>query len=797
MGQLDFKGLNERIMDRILELLAEFCPGGKRRGVEYCAANINGSPGGSFSFNTETGLWSDFSTGQSGKDFIALYAAQRAIDMGRAYKELADHIGFQDFPDVVPTRRTNVPSPKPVEPRAAPIPVPTAPSEPPDFKHPVFGEPVAHWTYRDESGNVLFHVARYEPPDSRKQIVPWSWDGERWQMKSLPAPRPLFNLDKIAQSPSGKVLVVEGEKAAVACEQLTNRIVTTWPNGGASWKKANFEPLRGRVVTLWPDADAPGIKCMNALGDYLQTLGCDVTILRVETDGGGFDAADALAKGWTHADLAKFAAPISFKMDMKKPAPKPESRPEPRVEPKQPEPPQEDEEPPHPAELVLVPEVMPPEYFDPPAAVDIRITDERREPLPASLMAFFEDNGILVKPKQNEPRPTMSNVLRFLGGFPGLRDSLWYDEFYQQRRTTWLSENGQTTHWEERHDRELCALLQDEFAFHGITPHVIEAATWTFALRRKRSEPQEWISSLTWDGTPRIEQFFTTHMGAVDNPYMRAISMNFWVSMVARALEPGCKADCAVILEGPQGGKKSQACAAIGGKWHCECNAPASDKDFLMSMRGRLLIEIAELDSFARTDPATVKKVLTCREDVFRPPYGREVVSHPRRCVFIGTTNQSEYLFDETGARRFWPVAVSDIKIPEIKRDREQLFAEAYHAFKAGVSWWETPTEETKAEQEARYIDDVWHPVVKAYLQGRTRVTIHEIATDALKIDLGRIDRKVSVRIGKILRRINFFPKVVFNGTSSVKMFCRDGIADGVSPARIVQTSVPLDSAEA
>ena len=212
-----------------------------------------------------------------------------------------------------------------------------------------------------------------------------------------------------------------------------------------------------------------------------------------------------------------------------------------------------------------------------------------------------------------------------------------------------------------------------------------------------------------------------------------------------------------VVLEGAQGIGKTNALRAIGGEWYTEAHEAVTSKDFFMTMQGKLLIEIAELDSFSRAEVTRIKQVITCKTDRFRAPYGRSAKDNPRQCVFVGTTNESHYLRDHTGGRRFWPMKCGKIDLELIKQNREQFFAEAVTRFKAGEPWYEMPIE-THEEQEQRRQVDEWEEPIADHLSNPTiaETTVFEIATECLKFDVPKIDRSVQIRIAAALRKLGW-----------------------------------------
>lgn len=175
-----------------------------------------------------------------------------------------------------------------------------------------------------------------------------------------------------------------------------------------------------------------------------------------------------------------------------------------------------------------------------------------------------------------------------------------------------------------------------------------------------------------------------------------------------------------------------------------------------MEIQGKLIIEFAELDAMGRAEANSIKKVITSRVDRFRPPYARAARDFPRQCVFVGTTNEDNYLKDHTGARRFWPVSCGEIDIATISACREQLFAEALVKLNAGETWWEVPEEDAVAQQEARREVDVWESLVDNFLIGKSETTVNDIAQKCLEIEPSHLDRLSQCRIAKCLRSLGW-----------------------------------------
>lgn len=240
----------------------------------------------------------------------------------------------------------------------------------------------------------------------------------------------------------------------------------------------------------------------------------------------------------------------------------------------------------------------------------------------------------------------------------------------------------------------------------------VNQAVNQIANENKFHPVKEYLDKLTWDKKPRINNFLKKYLNAVGpKTYLQAVSRKFLCAMVARIYEPGIKFDHVMILEGPQGIGKSTSSNILGGDFFTDTGIPnIGDKESYLVLQGKWLIELGELSSMRKADIEKLKAYIVATADDIRPPYGRRIQKFLRQCVFIGTTNSDQYLSDSSGNRRFWPVKVTKCDIEALKRDRDQLFAEAKHIWEKGETLYLSGNEEELAiiEQNKRMYHDPW-----------------------------------------------------------------------------------------
>jgi predicted P-loop ATPase len=407
------------------------------------------------------------------------------------------------------------------------------------------------------------------------------------------------------------------------------------------------------------------------------------------------------------------------------------------------------------------------------------------------------------------PLANLNNAVAILEHDPRLQGLLWFDEFLQRMLT-----GDPVREWTEADDGNLTLYMQRAIGVQKMGIDSVRQAARIMAYRNVRNCVRDWLSSLTWDRTPRIEAFFVDIFGADDTAYTRAAGRNFWISLVARALNPGCQVDNMVVLEGTQGIQKSSALQIIAGDWYAaQHESPGNMRAFAEVLQGKIIAEIEEMHAFSRVENEAIKKAITVRKDRFRPSgahgYAKD---HPRTCIFAGTTNRDDWNKDETGARRQWPIRCEFVELELLRANREQYFAEAVGIYRrvhadalpaervaAGAAWWLMPEEETKAEQAARYDADPWMDQIAKFVAIVSSATVGEIMEEALKIEIARFTRSDQMRVAACLRVLGWKQKNSRVGGRVLKVWyppareeaTSDQVATG-GYTQVVDSSIPF-----
>lgn len=767
MDKVDFQAVVSAALNAVGHLLPEWLPDGRRVNHEWVSTNPLRADrkAGSFSVNMNTGKWADFATDDKGGDLLSLYAYLFNLKPIEAARELHARLNVPLIKD----GELPAPGASPAKGKETSwVPVLPVPADAPEAHkaHVVRGFPEVAYCYRDQVGALLGYIYRFVNSSGGKETLPHVYcrnlktGAHEWRWMAFPEPRPLYGLDVLAAKPDATVLLVEGEKCKdVAQAAFPDFAVVSWPGGTKAIGKVDWSPLAGRKVMLWPDADSqreklsraekdagvdpeskpllpaekqPGLRAMLEIGQVLLGMDCVVWLIDVpapEEMKGGWDVADAIQiDGWT--------AEVALEW-MKKRLNR------------------------------LVPQAL---------------ASAPAEDVPAvgELMAEDADwMASLLRNDEGKLQAVVSNAYLILTHADAWQGVLAFDEFSGKviKRRAPPYRGGEAGEWNDADATKLQMWLQMRWGLMIRHSNIADDAAKAVAFENRVHVVREWLHALPqWDGVERLPVWLDDVYGAGVNEYTSHIGQGWLVSAVARVMQPGCKVDEMIVLEGGQGaGKSTSIRELVGEDWYLETFENPSGKDFYITLAGKWLIEIGELNSFNKADQTQIKISVSRRDDTFRAPYDKYSSKHPRQCVFVGTTNADEYLADATGGRRFLPIACfGPVNLEYIRNNRLQLWAEALSKYKAGFKYWELPKKLAQDEQEKRFVADVWEDRVFQWLDGEmeslkypplyrgsggvvpdfvVEVKTVDILVHAIGMALDKVGKPEEMRVANILRR--------------------------------------------
>lgn len=654
---------------------------------------------------------------------------------------------------------------------------------------------VKTWEYALD-GQLFGYVARFERVSSDGEIVKdtvartWCENieeggrgGFRWHWKQWEAPRPLYVPAALLSADlSLPVVIVEGEKCAEAGHQLLGHEFdfVSWPGGCKAWALAAWGWLMGRTVYLWPDCDAqrerltkaereagidpatkpllpehkqPGIGAMVHIGTkLLADYCCTVFMCQVPKPGSvadGWDIADAIAQGWDADQVRAFIrGAVAFRP--------------------------------------VVDEARAKAATSTPS---IAAAEEAGEVISWRKFLLETDRGAI--------KPARENVVLAMCGLttpdgkhvPGIEEAqgvVAFNDFTncveKLRDTPWGTKAGV---WDEVEELELGNWLSRAHWLPPMSRQTLEEATLMVARRHRIHPARERFEALrgTWDKTKRLRTWLQRccraegrlqageeqsdleerlHNLADADPlgqYLARVGTWVVMALAARVLQPGCKFDYMLILEGGQGMGKSTLARVLGGQWFADTGLVLGDKDSYQNLQGVLVYEWGELDSLTRAEVTKVKQFISSQVDRFRASFDRRPRDYPRQVVFIGTTNESHYLSDPTGNRRFWPVRVErQIDLKWLRENLDQMMAEALHYLDEGARFHPTASEQTnlfEPQQAERAVENALESAIRRYLydenqkvgmNGLNGTLINEITLAELLNALGiSVDKQTQV----------------------------------------------------
>lgn len=276
---------------------------------------------------------------------------------------------------------------------------------------------------------------------------------------------------------------------------------------------------------------------------------------------------------------------------------------------------------------------------------------------------------------------------------------------------------------------------------------LINEAILIQAMERSYHPIKDYLEGLKWDNTPRLRSWLTELTGAKPSKYVSDISEIILCAAIARIYDTGCQFDYMSILEGEQGIGKTTLLKILGGKWYLNAHLSTTEskKDLVDIMRKAWIIEISELSGFKKAAIEDIKTFISKTTDTVRMPYARHSEDFPRHNIFVGTHNPSgdnQYLKDDTGNRRFWPVECIDIDIEKAHKWRDQLWAEALIRYKEGIELFLKDKESLEILGEF-HVDrepyNPWDSMIKEHLLSKNSVFNKEIMKDVFGLDTGRL----------------------------------------------------------
>ncbi|WP_434304185.1 VapE domain-containing protein [Clostridium botulinum] len=327
--------------------------------------------------------------------------------------------------------------------------------------------------------------------------------------------------------------------------------------------------------------------------------------------------------------------------------------------------------------------------------------------------------------EQGKVRSTISNFLLIIENDPMLKGKIAYNEFSNRAvvigQLPWRKKDN-ISDWNDTDDSGLREFIEK---YYNISSTAKCADALALIFEKHSFHPiKDYLNNLKWDGKERINTLLIDYLGAEDSNYVKTITRKTLVGAVARIFIPGIKFDTMLVLSGPQGIGKSTIIKKLGKDWYSDSLTTVSGKEAYEQLQGFWLIEMGEMTATKKADIEATKHFLSKQEDIYRVAYGRRTSRFQRQCIFIGTTNDKEFLRDKTGSRRFWPVDVgiqkhnkyvwSDLTDYEIN----QIWAEAVELWKnkEPLNLNDKEKKEAEKQQDAHSEESAKTGLIEEYL---------------------------------------------------------------------------------
>ena len=303
--------------------------------------------------------------------------------------------------------------------------------------------------------------------------------------------------------------------------------------------------------------------------------------------------------------------------------------------------------------------------------------------------------------------------------------------------------------------------------FKDIRKERIRDAVAYVAEEHEFDSAQHWLKALKWDGKERVAVTLPHYFGTEDSPYTRAIGLYFWTALAGRVMQPGIKADMVPVAVGAQGIGKSSTIKAIAPapEHFLELDLGGKEDDMARMMLGKLVVELGELKGLNKREIEHVKSFITRTHEEWVPKFKEMKTSYPRRSMFFGSTNKSEFLQDDTGNRRWLPFDVGLCAADAMKADREQLWAEGLEIFNSGGVLWQGAERLASSEHDNFVVRDAWEETVERWLQesdcgglvnSKTKFSAVDVLTAAVGIEPKFITQSHKDRMARLLKELGY-----------------------------------------
>lgn len=409
------------------------------------------------------------------------------------------------------------------------------------------------------------------------------------------------------------------------------------------------------------------------------------------------------------------------------------------------------------------------------------VSDEEREALPPAAPMLLRDS-------KGAPLAVPANVKAICERPDIIGVHLRYDVFRDEIVLARDGEGGKPNEWRNLtdHDYTRLRINFDRMGWKPVGRELIRDCVGLVADQNQFDSAITWLEGLEWDGVPRIERFAVDYLGAEDTPYAAALGKYLWTALAGRCLVPGIQMRMAPIFVGKQNIGKSKIIEKMvpGNELHYDVDLRAHDDDNARKMKGRLIGELAELRGLATRDLESIKAFISRTHDTWVPKFKESPTTYGRRIVFVGTSNDDDFLADPTGNTRWLPIHtdITEDRVAAVERDRLQLWAEARELFRQIGMAYKEAGQLALAEHPKFTVTDAWDDLVGAWLDAKDDVgrgkpsqreylTLLDVAVGALNLDASRFNKGEQMRLSKTMRRLGFEKRVKWSGSISAKVW--------------------------